>query len=142
MEAFEYTALPARVIFGFRNAAAGCRRIGRARLQAGFSFSPIRITRRQVRRVSWMRLQVSCPPLDRCGHAHAVGRYERVMAKLVASNADCLVSLGGGSTIGLGKALALRTDLPQIVLPPPMQARRRPRFSARPVTDKSRPSAR
>jgi len=33
---------------------------------------------------------------------------ERVMAKLVACNADCLVSLGGGSTIGLGKALALR----------------------------------
>ena len=42
---------------------------------------------------------------------------ERVMKKLVACNADCLVSLGGGSTIGLGKALALRTDLPQIVLP-------------------------
>jgi alcohol dehydrogenase class IV len=42
---------------------------------------------------------------------------ERVMAKLVAHDADCLISLGGGSTIGLGKALALRTDLPQIVLP-------------------------
>jgi maleylacetate reductase len=34
-----------------------------------------------------------------------------------AVNADCLVSVGGGSTIGLGKAVALRTDLPQIVLP-------------------------
>ena len=34
-----------------------------------------------------------------------------------AVNADCLVSIGGGSTIGLGKAVALRTDLPQIVLP-------------------------
>ena len=42
---------------------------------------------------------------------------ERVMEKLAASNADCLVALGGGSTIGLAKALALRTDLPQIVLP-------------------------
>lgn len=31
--------------------------------------------------------------------------------------ADCLVSLGGGSTIGLGKAIALRTDLPQIAIP-------------------------
>jgi maleylacetate reductase len=31
--------------------------------------------------------------------------------------ADCIVSLGGGSTTGLGKAIALRTDLPQIVLP-------------------------
>lgn len=30
---------------------------------------------------------------------------------------DCLVAVGGGSTIGLGKAIALRTDLPQIVVP-------------------------
>jgi maleylacetate reductase len=30
---------------------------------------------------------------------------------------DCLVSLGGGSTTGLSKALALRTGLPQIVIP-------------------------
>ncbi len=34
-----------------------------------------------------------------------------------AAAADCLVAIGGGSTIGLAKALALRTDLPQIVLP-------------------------
>jgi maleylacetate reductase len=31
--------------------------------------------------------------------------------------ADCLVSVGGGSTTGLGKAVAYRTDLPQIVVP-------------------------
>lgn len=31
--------------------------------------------------------------------------------------ADCVVAVGGGSTIGLGKAIALRTDLPQIVVP-------------------------
>lgn len=31
--------------------------------------------------------------------------------------ADCFVALGGGSTTGLGKALALRTDLPQFVIP-------------------------
>lgn len=30
---------------------------------------------------------------------------------------DCLVVLGGGSAIGLGKALSLRTGLPQIALP-------------------------
>ncbi|MBB3810381.1 maleylacetate reductase [Pseudochelatococcus contaminans] len=34
-----------------------------------------------------------------------------------AHGADCIVAIGGGSTIGLGKAIALRTDLPQIVLP-------------------------
>jgi maleylacetate reductase len=36
---------------------------------------------------------------------------------LRATGADCLVAVGGGSTTGLGKALALRTDLPQIVVP-------------------------
>tara|TARA_R110000787_G_scaffold281066_1_gene392157 strand:- start:5579 stop:6664 length:1086 start_codon:yes stop_codon:yes gene_type:complete len=33
------------------------------------------------------------------------------------SNADCLIAIGGGSTIGLGKAIAYQTNLPQIVLP-------------------------
>lgn len=32
-------------------------------------------------------------------------------------DADCLVALGGGSTTGLGKAIAYSTDLPQIVIP-------------------------
>jgi alcohol dehydrogenase class IV len=32
-------------------------------------------------------------------------------------HADAVVAVGGGSTTGLGKAIALRTDLPQIVLP-------------------------
>jgi maleylacetate reductase len=38
-------------------------------------------------------------------------------AKALALGADCVVSIGGGSTTGLGKAIALRTDLPQIVVP-------------------------
>lgn len=33
------------------------------------------------------------------------------------AEADCIVSVGGGSTTGLGKAIALRTDLDQIVIP-------------------------
>ena len=31
--------------------------------------------------------------------------------------ADCIIAIGGGSTIGLGKAIAYQTDLPQIVIP-------------------------
>ena len=42
---------------------------------------------------------------------------ERAMQTVHGVRADCVVSLGGGSTTGLGKAIALRTDLPQIVLP-------------------------
>jgi maleylacetate reductase len=42
---------------------------------------------------------------------------DRALAHAQAINADCLVAVGGGSTTGLGKALALRTGLPQIVVP-------------------------
>ncbi|WP_321857400.1 maleylacetate reductase [Paraburkholderia tropica] len=40
----------------------------------------------------------------------------RAMAAFEAAGADCLVALGGGSTIGLGKAIAWRNDAPQIVV--------------------------
>ncbi len=42
---------------------------------------------------------------------------ERALAAFEAAGADCTVAIGGGSTTGLGKALALRTNLPQIVVP-------------------------
>ncbi|MFJ9566322.1 maleylacetate reductase and hydroxyquinol 1,2-dioxygenase domain-containing protein [Streptomyces fuscichromogenes] len=42
---------------------------------------------------------------------------ERAVAVLREAGADCLVSVGGGSTTGLSKAIALRTDLPQVVVP-------------------------
>ena len=42
---------------------------------------------------------------------------EKALEELERLRADCIVAIGGGSTIGLGKALALRTGLPQIVLP-------------------------
>ncbi|WP_069865873.1 maleylacetate reductase [Pseudomonas citronellolis] len=41
----------------------------------------------------------------------------RAMGVLQANSCDCLVALGGGSTIGLAKALAVRTGLPQIAIP-------------------------
>lgn len=42
---------------------------------------------------------------------------EQAVAHARSVRADCLVSLGGGSTTGLGKAIAFRADLPQIVVP-------------------------
>ncbi|MEI2301300.1 maleylacetate reductase [Ensifer sp. MJa1] len=42
---------------------------------------------------------------------------EEAMAVVRQSGANCVVSLGGGSTTGLGKAIAYRTDLPQVVIP-------------------------
>jgi maleylacetate reductase len=42
---------------------------------------------------------------------------DRAMACVNELKADGVVAIGGGSTTGLGKAIALRTDLPQIVVP-------------------------
>lgn len=42
---------------------------------------------------------------------------EQAMATYTKVGADCVVALGGGSTIGLGKAIAYRNDAPQIVVP-------------------------
>ena len=53
-----------------------------------------------------------------CAAQHTpVDVTEDALELLKTAEADCLVAVGGGSTIGLGKALAYRTDLPQIAIP-------------------------
>jgi maleylacetate reductase len=42
---------------------------------------------------------------------------DQAVAAFRAASADCVVSLGGGSTTGLGKAIAMRTGADQIVVP-------------------------
>ena len=42
---------------------------------------------------------------------------EPALPRVNELDADGVVAIGGGSTTGLGKAIALRTDLPQIVVP-------------------------
>ncbi len=42
---------------------------------------------------------------------------EEAMSHVAETQADCVVAIGGGSTTGLGKAIAYRSDLPQIVIP-------------------------
>ncbi|MEJ8472780.1 maleylacetate reductase [Roseibium algae] len=42
---------------------------------------------------------------------------EEAMEVVKTTGADCVVALGGGSTTGLGKAIAYRSGLPQVVIP-------------------------
>jgi alcohol dehydrogenase class IV len=42
---------------------------------------------------------------------------EQALALAHQHGADCTIAIGGGSTIGLGKAIAARTDLPQVCIP-------------------------
>src|SRR5580700_3366733 len=117
MEAFEYSALPARVIFGFGTlprTAGELLALGRKR--AFVLSDPHHAAAGAARLMHALgKLGVELST-DAVMHTPA-DVTEHVLEKVVARDADCLISLGGGSTIGLGKALALRTDLPQIVLP-------------------------
>lgn len=113
---FTYDMLPGRVLFG-----AGVR--GRVSVE--------------IERLGCSRAFI----LSTSGHANQARELEQTIKNLVAGvfseavmhtpvsvsekavssarsvNADCVVAIGGGSTVGLGKAIALRTDLPQIVIP-------------------------
>jgi alcohol dehydrogenase class IV len=117
MEEFEYSALPARVVFGFGTLPRVVDEMAAMGRTRAFVLSdPHHASAGAARLMDALGTQGVHLSTDAVMHTPA-DVTERVMAKLVASDADCLISLGGGSTIGLGKALALRTDLPQIVLP-------------------------
>jgi maleylacetate reductase len=117
MEAFDYTALPARVIFGFGTLPRVADQLAALGGKRAFVLSDPHHARAGAARLM-EALGKSAAELSTDAVMHTPTEVtERVMAKLVACGADCIVALGGGSTIGLGKALALRTDLPQIVLP-------------------------
>src|SRR5258708_6429464 len=142
MEAFQYTALPARVLFGFGTIdKVADELVSLGRKRAFVLSDPHHATvaaARLMRVLGDLGVHLST---DAVMHTPA-DVTERGMEKFAACNADCIVALGGGSTIGLAKALALRTDLPQIVLPTTMRARRPRRCSARRARGKKRRFAR
>ncbi|AMO76104.1 maleylacetate reductase [Pseudomonas citronellolis] len=116
MQPFIYNALPSRVIFGFGTLAQVSDEI------RALGCSRALVLTTPFQRTSGEALVTQLGEL-------AVGLYDNAtmhtpvevtrdaLAVVKSSGADCVVALGGGSTIGLGKAIALNTDLPQIVIP-------------------------
>jgi alcohol dehydrogenase class IV len=116
MQPFRYSGLPSEVIFGFgvldqvadSIRAHGCRR-------ALVLSTPQQIDAAQA---LGQRLGALCVGVFGEATMHTpVEVTDRAMAVVGETGADCTVALGGGSTTGLGKAIALRTDLLQIVVP-------------------------
>lgn len=114
--AFVYTARPSTVVFGpgrSAEASGWIERLGCAR-------ALVLSTPQQAGEAEALAGRLG--PLAAGVFAGAAMHTPvEVTAKALAAagnaGADCFVALGGGSTTGLGKALALRTDLPQIVIP-------------------------
>lgn len=116
MEAFVYTGLPGRVVFGDGALARLAEEIGR------LGAKRVLVITTPQQRSEGERLAGELQAFGACLYARAtmhtpVGVTEDALAFVGKSGVDCLVALGGGSTIGLAKAIALRTDLPQIAIP-------------------------
>lgn len=116
MEAFVYTGLPGRVVFGGGSLARLAEEIGR------LSAKRVLVITTPQQRAEGERLVEKLGAFGASLYAKAtmhtpVDVTEDALALVRKRGVDCLVALGGGSTIGLAKAIALRTDLPQIAIP-------------------------
>ena len=116
MQPFSYVALPGKVTFGFGTLS----KVGEEMKALGCSRALLLSTPQQVAQVEALRAQLGALAAGLFSEAamHTpVEVTERALEAAKACDADCTVALGGGSTTGLGKAIAVRTDLPQIVIP-------------------------
>lgn len=116
MQPFTYNALPSRVVFGrgtLASLADEVRALGCHRALV-LTTAPKAETGHALAR----QLGELCVGVFAGAVMHTpVDVTARAMEVVAQTGADCLVAMGGGSTIGLGKAIALRTDLPQIAIP-------------------------
>ena len=116
MHSFVYTALPARVVFGPGTLAQVPDEVRRLGCRRALVLS----TPQQVNEAQALADTLGDLGAGAFGEAamHTPTEItERAVAAVKDTDIDCLVALGGGSTIGLGKAMALRTGLPQVVIP-------------------------
>ena len=113
---FTFENLPCRVVFGsgtLATAAAEIERLGGRRAL---------VLTTPPQEEQGRKLGVALGPLFAGIFPGAVMHTpvevtERAVAAMKACNADCVIALGGGSTTGLGKALALRTGVDQLCIP-------------------------
>ncbi|KAJ3579770.1 hypothetical protein NPX13_g793 [Xylaria arbuscula] len=115
MEDFEYSPNPGRVIFG----NGTINRIPDELKRLNFSKPVILSTPEQLSQAQRIESILQ-------GHVEVIGIFSNAMmhtpvhvtntAVEFSRAADCIVSIGGGSTIGLGKAISIRTGLYHIAI--------------------------
>jgi len=116
MQEFTYTANPGRVLFGDGKIAALAEEVSRLGLSRVLVLSTPQ-QESQARGVA-DALGGLCAGHFAGAVMHTpVAVTEQALRVVRETGADGIVAFGGGSTIGLAKAIALRTDLPQIAVP-------------------------
>jgi maleylacetate reductase len=116
VRSFIYEQLPSRVVFGvgsFDCLAEEIERLGLRRALVLSTPGQRRLADEAARRLGSATAGI---------HAEAVMHVPVETARVAGETArrlvvDCTVAIGGGSTIGLGKAIALDTGLPIIAVP-------------------------
>lgn len=115
LEPFVCTTNPARIVFG-RDALA---QLPAELEKLGLKRALVLTTRSQSAeaiRIAEQLGRSAAGLFDQAAMHTPVSVTEQAMAVFAAARADCVVSFGGGSAIGLGKAIAWRNDAPQIVV--------------------------
>jgi maleylacetate reductase len=113
---FTYNSLPGRILFGIGT----CQQLAQEIEQLGCSRALILSTAGHESQAKELAQQIGklAGAIFPRAVMHTPVEVSEQAAEFARSvNADCTVALGGGSTIGLGKAIALRTNLPQIAVP-------------------------
>ncbi len=116
MRAFTYTGLPSRVIFGAGSIAQLSAEVERLGASRALVLSTPEQTE-SARKVAASLGKRAAGVYDKAAmHVPIeIAQDARRVAKELG--ADCCVTVGGGSTTGLGKAIALTSDLPILAVP-------------------------
>ena len=117
MESFVYEALPTRVVFGSGTVARIRDEADRLGVRRVLVLSTPGRGETLANEVSSLLGALSVGVHAGAVMHTPVDATEMALSVVSERAVDGLVAVGGGSTTGLGKAIALRTDLPQVVLP-------------------------
>jgi len=115
-EAFVHQGSPQRVVFG----AGALTRVGEEARRLGIRRTLVLSTpghRDAAERVAGLLGDAAAGVFARATMHTPVAVTEAALARVRDMGVDGAIAIGGGSTIGLSKAIAIRTDLPQIAIP-------------------------
>ncbi len=114
--AFVYQGSPQRVVFGVGTLATVRNEVDRLGIRRALVISTAE--QQNTAEVLANTLGKTCAAVFAGARMHTPTNVtDEAMALVKDKRADGTVAVGGGSATGLGKAIALRTDLPQIVVP-------------------------